>query len=253
MNGIMYLDRNLDEQIRIDSDKFIPVIGNKIGAYRDAKLRNPHTSLIKLSVQTMFCRNIQKKKAKNSVFTILDLGCGNGDNGILLVQNLLKEGFKLVELIQVDLSGELLNKANENFKKVFKNDKRVSQKLIQIDFNNNKSIEELKNSLIDSVDYAFSIKFLGNTPIKINKAIARLLNGVLRTNGVFMCQLYLTNGMTMIKNIIKLILNDLTLSKLAMKSNGFRFSYEVNSKSVENNPSINHFFRHSKELYWTNI
>lgn len=236
--AITFLDKHIDEELN-ENKRGVGdvVIGHSIDHYAVEKPIKSFQAMYKISDMRNYCKRLLDDN--DNKITILELGSGNGVNGLLLAKELIDEFECKVRLIRCDVSSVLLKAAEKQTAKHIK--KNLTQESIQIDFNNFQSIVKLSMLLSNQVDFVFSIKFLMNVPIKIDGTFSRLINDVLKDKGVFMYQTYDNGPLRNIYRTIKGFLgiksgNSTQLNRLIatmwLRLNGLKSMYQVVGKAT---------------------
>lgn len=192
---IHFYSKEIDEKLKSDEQHINTAnninIGNLISVYERERERDLFRFLIKPSVLAIFLHELIQKN--NSILTIVDLGCGNGTNSRIIAKGIFDSlglGIK-VNVVYMDVSSDLLKESDKRsieFQRAYKN---FSWELIQIDFNNKNHLSQFANDYNEIADFVFSIKFLHNVNLKINKDIANFIASITKNNGFFLNQFYI--------------------------------------------------------------
>ena len=197
---------------------------------------------------------------KDSI-SVLELGAGNGSNGRTLCKLLNTE--KALHLIHLDFFDENLLEASRRNNEFAKLHSNFSFQCIQADLKSPRTREKLIASLHNSIDVAFSIKFLHNTPIKVTRQIARFLSSVTTFGGVFILQCYgvrrwedeIINGLKRIKGhgYSNSVCFDRLLARRLLKSTGFELVYKTTNRAVCKEKSLGHHEDARYDYYFEKI
>jgi len=264
---IKYYDKQIDELLIQDEEQYNNFdqinIGNPIDIYKNEEERDLFRFLIKSSVALIFLSEYFEQKR----ITLLDYGCGNGQNSRIFAKGLfdsIKGSELLVHTVFLDVSSILLKEAasrSESFKQQYPN---FTYELVQINFNNPESIDSFAKDYNSSVDFAFSIKCFHNTTVKINKDISYMISTTLKRGGVFCQQFYIHDStISLIKNCIKLIIGrkyahsiplDIFLADGHLRRHGLEKVYDVRQKNRSKGLiKTNHFYQHALENYYLKL
>ena len=201
----------------------------------------------------------------NSILTIVDLGCGNGTNSRIIAKGIFDSlglGIK-VNVVYMDVSSDLLKESDRRSIEFQREYKNFSWELIQIDFNNKNHLSLLAEDYNKIADFVFSIKFLHNTNLKIDKNIANFIASITKSNGIFLNQFYVIVPVrAKIASYIKFFLNktygdsvwiDRFFADKNLRANSFEIIYDVIQKSRNSSLKVNHFYEYAIERYYKKI
>lgn len=195
---------------------------------------------------------------------MLELACGNASNSRAIIKGLHEMYPNLkFKILLMDISSKLLNEALIRFKIFQDANKTIELEIeaIQLNLHSAKETALFLNDYKESIDFIFSIKFLHNTNVKINKQISFIMASLLKRGGVFATQFY---NEVSIKNRLKMTLMyllgykysnsvfiDRYLADYNLKKNNVILSYS----SISNNKQSkllesNHFYNSQIENYY---
>ena len=169
------------------------IVGGFISRYaNDGERHLFNNFLIKPSVLAIFLRELVQ--TNNKALTIADLGCGNGTNSRVIAKGIF-DIFGLdikVNIIFVDVSSILLEESEKRSLEFKRNYKNFSWKLVQVDFNNPEYLSQFARDHREAADLVFSIKFLHNTNVKINKHVSKAIASITKKSRSPLLEVYYT-------------------------------------------------------------
>jgi SAM-dependent methyltransferase len=228
------------------------IAGNSLSKYVQAEEINPINSYLHLDTVHRIFSDVGRP------IRVLDLGSGNGVNSRLILRTLRSMEFRgQIEITYCDYFSENLNAAIDLSLKYMPDECFRS---IQIDLTDSQSLENFIKDESDKFDVIFSVKFLHNTPIKINKLLATSLARLVRPGGFFVLQAYLEKSRwKRFKNFFKVVLGikfpnttwfELALAKFWMNKSGFSIARVVTMAACGDHLNLNHFRHTSQEIYF---
>ena len=262
---IKYYDKKIDNRLIQDEEKYNKwdrvSIGNNIDTYKNEKERDIFRFLIKSSVFSLIFQQFLGKKNR---ITFLDYGCGNGQNSRIFAKAVfdsLNDNQLSIHTIYLDVSSILLKEAearSESFKKEYPN---FTYESVQINLNNIDSTKLFSKDYNSKVDFAFSIKFFHNAPIKINKDISHMIAATLNNGAIFCQQFYIHDSIiSKIKCYVKFFLGrkyphsiplDIFFADLYLRKEKLIKVYDVRQKNLRKTIlKTNHFYQHALERYY---
>lgn len=195
---------------------------------------------------------------RRTPINILELGSGNGANGRTLCRLIDPDGERALHLVHLDFFDENLleaSKRNEEFSQLRSG---FSFQCIQANVKSPNTREELTSFMKETIDIAFSIKFLHNTPLKITREMAQFLSSIMTIGGLFILQCYgscqiideVINGLNRARGhgYANSVIFDRILARWFLKNSGFRLVYKTTNKA-SGNKAFNHF-QHSRYDYY---
>jgi SAM-dependent methyltransferase len=268
MNRIQHFSQEAERKLLQSEASQVATAGNKLDSYKNTAERDASTLYLKTSVLNIFLGKAiasWNQQGNNRPFTLLDLGCGNGHNVRAMIRELRQTlSFSApIKIIFCDIFSELLEEASSRMDALVSHDKELSYELVQLDLSNPTELSLFSEKYRNAVDFAFSIKFLHNVPIKINRRIAAKLSAILRPKAFLVVQFYLeTHFLLRLERTLRFMVGsgygnsvplDLWVACRNLKAKGLLAVYEVESRSLSKDKGINHFFRHSSERYFQKI
>lgn len=262
-----YYDDELEKNEQIINNSRNINVGNSLKVYQYEKER----VLFNLLLKPTFINHVLGNKQSSldltrggGTITMLELACGNASNSRAIIKGLNEMYPNLkFKILLMDISSKLLNEALNRFQKFQAEHKTIEleTEAIQLNFHSVKDAESFVIDYKNSIDFIFSIKFLHNTNVKINKKISFIIASLLKTGGVFVTQFY--NEIS-VKKRLKMTLMyllgykysnstfiDRYVANYNLKKNNLILAYSSISKNTQSKLlESNHFYNFQIENYY---
>lgn len=259
-----------DNELKINHGKAGGVhIGNPVEVYRDEKERSVWNFLLKpININILLQNNLSKLDLNEdgNTITILELACANASNSRLIIKGLSEMYPRLkFKVVLMDVSDKLLKEALVRYEKLLDNlNGNIIVEAVQLNFNSKNEVKNFLNDHTDMFDFIFSIKFLHNTNVKIDKNVAYMISKLLKKGGVFSTQFYNElNLKVKIKKTLAYLINysysnSVYIDRVAANINLSRHNVKLAYCSYSSNKNFkliktNHFHSSQIENYYIKI